>query len=187
MKVVILRTLLIVLILLSDFTIYSQKIDSPYSGSIIVGTNRRFIISTYLQEPIKAKIIALYDGGIIIKERNGNTHKIDRNSITNIEEITYGTIGNAGFGIGVPYGMLGFNLEINALPFLSFSGGVGTTIFAGIGYNIGARGYFRKPGPVWRPRLSVFYGINGVYAEDFNRPDNEAFTGLPVAKTRIRF
>jgi len=185
MKISIPRTLIILLILISKFTLYSQEAPSPYSGSIIAGTDRNFIISIYQQEPLNVKILSIEDDMIVIKRRDGNTQKIKRNTITKIEEIPFGTIGSAGVGFGVPYGILGINLEIKALPFLSISGGLGTTIFSGVGYSVGARGYFRKPGPVWRPRVSAFYGINGMYAEDFNHPANRKYAGFTAGVGQI--
>ena len=52
-------------------------------------------------------------------------------------------------------------------------------VLSGFGYNVGAKVYFREQGPTWRPRASIFYGINGLWAEDTNQiisPDNEKFS-----------
>ena len=166
MKAILLRTVIFHSILLASLTVFSQVADKPYSGGIIAGSNRRFIISIFEQEPVKAKILSIDGDWISIKKRDGTIQNISRNAIISIEEIPFGTIGSVGAGLGVPYGAWGINLEINALPILSISGGLGTTIFAGVGWSVGARGYFRKPGPVWRPRVSAFYGINAIYAED---------------------
>jgi len=176
----VLRQSIIIPVVLISLGIFAQEAAKPYSGGIIAGSNRTFLISFVHQEPVKGKILSLDGDMLTIKSRNGAIQKVDRNSITNISEIPFGTIGSVGAGFGVPYGILGIGVEFNALPILSLNGGLGTTIFSGVGWNVGARAYFRKPGPVWRPRISAFYGINGVYAEDFGDPDNASYAGLTV-------
>ncbi len=185
MKYLKLYSVFLMLIMLMNVNIFSQETVSPYKGSIIAGTNRMFIISFNKQQTVKAKILSINGDEITIKDKKGNTREVDRNTITKIEQIPFGTLGTVGIGLGVPYGILGFNLEFNVLPVLSVTGGLGTTMFVGIGYNVGLKGYFRKPGPVWRPRVSAYYGINGMYAEDFNDPDNEKYSGLTIGVGQI--
>ena len=171
--------LLFLLLFLFTFNSFSQETLTPYKGSIIAGTNRKFNITIGKKEAIIGKILSLDDNQIMVKGKNGVTQNIDRSAITNIEEIPFGTIGNAGVGFGVPYGILGFNLELNVLPYLSVTGGLGSTIFAGTGYNVGIKAYLRKPGPVWRPRASAYYGINGILVED-DFEYGEKFSGITL-------
>lgn len=166
------------LVFLINFSSFSQEAVNFYKGGIIAGTNRRFIISLYQQEQVKVKILSIEGDGIIIREQNGKTRKIDRSIITNIEEIPFNRVGNVGVGYGLQYGLLGFNLDLNLLPIISVTGGFGSTLVAGVGYNAGMKVYFRKLGPVWRPRASVYYGINGLYAEDIGDPDNKKYPGI---------
>ncbi len=168
-------TMLFIIICLG---LFSQEAANSYQGSIIAGTNRLFLISFNEGEPVQAKILSIDGDEITILDKNGNTRKVVRTSITNIEDVPFGKLGTFGIGLGAPYGTFGINLEFNVIPYLSITGGIGTTIFAGIGYNIGLKGYFRKPGPVWRPRASIYYGVNGIYAEDFNHPDNKKYSGV---------
>lgn len=179
MKNQILRTIFIIFFTLMNINIFSQETVSSYKGGIIAGTSRKFDISFNRQELVRVKILSIDGDQIIIKRINGDKQEIDLNTITNIEEIPSGTIGNVGVGFGIPYGILGFNLELNLLPIISVTGGFGTTIFAGIGYNAGVKGYLRKPGPVWRPRASAYYGINGLYvSDDFEY--SEKYSGVSV-------
>lgn len=172
------KTVFLVLILLTNSSVFAQDTINSFQGSIIAGTDRMFIISFNEGEPVEAKILSIDGDGIIIKEKGGSTRKVERSNITNIEEVPFGKLGTFGVGFGVPYGTLGINLEFFVIPYLSVTGGVGTTIFSGVGYSVGLKGYFRKPGPVWRPRASVYYGINGIYAEDFNDPNNKKYSGV---------
>jgi hypothetical protein len=67
-----------------------------------------------------------------------------------------------GLGFGIPYGILGVNLDINVATNLNLSGGVGTTILAGIGYNLGLKYFFIPIEQTFRPRVSAYYGTNTV-------------------------
>ncbi len=170
-------SLVVLFVFISD--VCSQQKSTCYHGSIISGTDRRFKISINGQNTFKAKIIRIDGDDIIINEK-GNTRRINRNTITNIEEIPFGSIGNVGIGFGIPYGILGFNLDINLISYLSVSAGFGTTIFAGIGYATGIKAYIRRPGKIWRPRLSAFYGVNGIYIDNIDTNYNEKFNGITV-------
>lgn len=60
-------------------------------------------------------------------------------------------------GLGVPYGILGGNLEIEKNHF-AVSGGLGYDL-AGLGWAVGARVYLNEPTKAFRLRASCFYGI----------------------------
>ena len=70
-----------------------------------------------------------------------------------------------GLGFGIPYGTLGLNLDINIVHNLNLSAGVGTTIFAGIGYNFGLKYFFTSIKQTFRPRVSSYYGVNAMTAK----------------------
>jgi len=180
MKTLLYRMLLIVPILIMVLNISAQEEQIQYEGEIVAGSNRTFKITFMDDETVKAKILSLDGEMVTIKKRDGTTQIINRDYIKFIEAVPMGSIGSVGAGFGVPYGTLGINLEINLLPYLSLSGGLGTTVYAGVGWSAGARGYFRKPGPMWRPRISAFYGINAVYAEDLGNPNNKSYPGVTI-------
>ena len=181
MRKLILLSICIVSIITANNTLFAQETNTPYSGGIIAGTEQRFLISFSNQATIKAKILSVEDNNIVIKENGEDSRTIDRSDIVNIEAIPYGKIGSVGFGYGIPFGgVIGINGELNLLPFLSFNVAGGTTIFAGFGYDFGIKAYFRKPGPIWRPRASVFYGTNAIWIEDFGDPNNQNYSGITV-------
>jgi len=93
--------------------------------------------------------------------------------------------GSIGVGIGVPYGVIGINGEVAVHPNFSLSAGVGTTIYAGVGYAVGTRAYLNPAEKMWRPRVSVHYGINSVIAVTDNASglssgSGEKFSGLTL-------
>jgi hypothetical protein len=72
--------------------------------------------------------------------------------------------GSVGVGLGVPYGVIGINGEFALHKYFSLSAGLGTTAFAGVGYAIGARTYMRPAEVMFRPRVSLHYGVTGLIA-----------------------
>ncbi len=91
-----------------------------------------------------------------------------------------------GFGIGIPYGIFGVNAEYYPINNLSLSAGLGSTLRAGAGYDIGIQYYFAKKGDNWSPRLSAHYGTNGILQTTLSvfgttfKEDYESFEGLSV-------
>ncbi len=83
-----------------------------------------------------------------------------------------------GAGLGIPYGVLGANIEYYPIDNLSVSAGLGTTILADVGYDLGLQYYFTTEGS-WTPRLSIHYGTNGIL-ESISSEDNESFEGVSI-------
>lgn len=78
------------------------------------------------------------------------------------ETSSYPDNGSFGIGMGIPYGIFGINIDLMMSDTLAVSGGIGHTIFAGMGYNFGVKYYLREIGNTWRPRLMAFYGTNSL-------------------------
>ena len=85
---------------------------------------------------------------VISQEADEETHEYSNNSW--------------GIGFGIPYGILGANVDVNIFSDLNFSFGLGTTILAGIGYNFGLKYFLSAKENSFRPRLIAFYGINSM-------------------------
>lgn len=73
--------------------------------------------------------------------------------------------GYVGMGVGIPYGAVGVNAEYCINPKSGGSvyatAGVGHSLVVGLAYSAGMNVYLRHAEVVWRPRLSLLYGING--------------------------
>lgn len=84
-----------------------------------------------------------------------------------------------GIGIGVPYGIIGGNIDINIFSNVNGSFGLGTTYFSGASYNLGIKIFFVDAKETFRPRVFAFYGINSV--DKYERSDdNNSYTGLSL-------
>lgn len=82
-----------------------------------------------------------------------------------------------GIGIGVPYGIIGGNIDLNIISNINGSFGLGTTYFAGASYNVGLKLFFTNALEVFRPRVFIFYGINSVDKYE-KSDDNNSYSGL---------
>jgi hypothetical protein len=79
-----------------------------------------------------------------------------------------------GVGVGIPYGVLGANIEFYPTNNLSLSAGLGTTILGDTGYDLSLHYYFGREGD-WTPRLSVHYGTNGVLETSYRRDHDDEY------------
>ncbi|MCX5786391.1 MAG: hypothetical protein NTX59_11955 [Elusimicrobia bacterium] len=87
-----------------------------------------------------------------------------------------------GLGFGIPYGILGANIDISMpdIPDLNVSAGVGTTILAGVGYNVGLKYYVMPVDNTCRARVSAYYGVNGILSILSTVDSNTAYTGISL-------
>lgn len=148
------------------------------TGPVEVGKS----YTVYLKDStiVKGKITSVDEKKIGLKLNKGKLINVyEWEEILRVEENHFAIKGSVGIGVGVPYGIVGLNGEWAFLKHFSLSGGIGTTVYAGIGYAIGARAYLWPTGEIWRPRISVHYGVNSTIAEE-NLFEGEAFAGLTI-------
>ncbi len=100
------------------------------------------------------------------------------------EQTTETSFLNAGVGIGIPYGVIGINIELNPLlpgsigkaihSYFSISIGSGFTN-AGSSYSIGARIYPMQKDGKFIPRLGVYHGTVAVYNWSYSATNLEGY------------
>lgn len=158
------KIIFIIIIIFSN-KIYSQELYKLYlrNDDIIIGN----LIKKDNQE-------------IQIKVKNEvKTYKLSY--IAKIDSFHLADKGSFGIGFGIPYGVLGINLDLKLVDNFYLTAGVGTTLLWGVAYNVGGKYYLKKPGYKWRPRISLYYGTNTVNTAHLNNSDEEAsFNGLTL-------
>jgi hypothetical protein len=106
---------------------------------------------------------------------------------------------SAGVGLGIPYGVLGVNVEFSPLlpgmaesaihDYFSLSAGVGYSP-AGLAYAFGCRIYPMGKEDRIRPRISGYYGVVAMieyYYDDYDRLEGFAFGGGALYKINRKF
>ena len=89
------------------------------------------------------------------------------------------TENSIGVGLGIPYGVLGVNVDINVVPNLNLTAGIGTAI-VGLGYNVGAKYFFSGVRESFRPRILAVYGTNSVLQVINASSFDKGYTGLSL-------
>lgn len=88
-----------------------------------------------------------------------------------------------GLGAGIPYGILGLNLDVNIVQNLNLSIGAGGTEKVGFGYSAGFKYFLAPIEEKLRPRVSAYYGINTVveteyFSSDGSQTEKECSAGF---------
>ena len=73
--------------------------------------------------------------------------------------------GSFGVGWGLPYGIMGGNLDYNILSNFDLSIGLGVSPLSGFSFNLGGKLYLRSEEENFRPRVSCYYGTNTMVDE----------------------
>jgi len=126
---------------------------------------------------LKAELLDSTKDSIQVELSNGSIIKYPRNEISGIESIPIKNNGSIGVGLGIQYGILGINGEYEIQGLFGFTAGIGSSIISGLAYNLGAKLYLLNATYTWRPRLSIYYGVNGAVTYGSN---NETCTGVSI-------
>lgn len=97
----------------------------------------------------------------------------------NFQEPQTYKVNTIGAGLGIQYGVLGVNVDINVAPNLNLTGGIGTAI-VGLGWNIGAKYFFLDVSKAFRPRVMALYGTNSVLQVVNASSYDKSYTGLSI-------
>ncbi len=84
-----------------------------------------------------------------------------------------------GVGIGIPYGIIGVNGDLNIAPNLNFTLGIGTAVVS-VGYNFGVKYFFLDADKWFRPRILAVYGTNSALQVTNASGYDKAYTGLSL-------
>jgi len=174
------------IILQNGESIMIQPVVFPDSVLVLkidnaIRSKQKVVLS--LRQDLKKKVLITSRKGlysIVCEGANRADQEIKIADITEISPCIIPNSGSFGVGFGIPYGMIGANLELSASDLVSFTAGAGPTIHCGLAYNAGCFVYLRNNTYAWRPRLSVLYGINCMIYEtgNVNSEINESYTGF---------
>ncbi|MGD2034197.1 MAG: hypothetical protein PVF73_04015 [Bacteroidales bacterium] len=128
-----------------------------------------------------ARIEEMNSNTFLLRNYQGDTINIPVNAIEEIDDKRIKQRGSLGLGIGIPFGVLGANLDIRVIGYIHLSAGIGMAIEVFPVYNVGGKIYFRNEHFIWRPRFSVFYGINRiVHMQNFWGTTSKGLHGITL-------
>jgi hypothetical protein len=159
---------------------FSQDVStkSPFDN-IETGTKKYYIIRMKDGSTRHARIISVDRNNVFLMASGGNTFTVPTDQVKGVMEKSFDSSGSIGVGFGMPYGILGFNLDIQLYRPLYLTGGIGTGIFVTPMYNVGTKIFLRSGNYKWRPRISAYYGTTGMMVyEDYSSTTRERFHGL---------
>ena len=133
------------------------------------------------------------------------SHKVWSKTIPTIEPVQFSAAdsiktdssfqvhrGYIGMGFGIPYGVVGVNAEyclnIKSGGSVYATAGVGHSLVDGLAYNGGLNVYLRHNNVVWRPRLSLLYGINGALETQlppYGEPPRSIYRGVSAGVRQL--
>lgn len=129
--------------------------------------SRKFYLIQMPDTLFHARVISADNRITLIMDVDGLTMVIQSSDIINIREKAYNSKFMVGAGMGLPYGIFGFNADYNVYKEIYLSGGIGSGIYVNPMLNIGCRYYLRSGNYKFRPRVSAYAGHTGIiYVDD---------------------
>lgn len=159
---------------------FSQASDThdPFYN-IKTGTKKYYILQMKNGSSHQARIISVDSKQVLLMVSDGTTLTVPTYEVNNVVEKSFESFGSIGMGFGIPYGVLGLNLDIKLYDLLYLTGGIGTGIFVTPMYNVGSKIFLRSGNYKWRPRLSGYYGTTAMLViDDYSSNIKESCSGI---------
>lgn len=150
-------------VLLTASSLFAQDNGSgnPFAGAE-VGSKSYYTVTMKSGETYKARIVSADTERAMLLLPGGNSLVIATPDVADVKKQTFDSFGSVGLGFGLPYGVLGTNLDIKIFKVLYGTAGIGTGIFVTPMYNVGLKCYFLSGDHKFRPRAMVNYGTTGM-------------------------
>ncbi len=144
----------------------SRKVNMEDSINMTVANNDKNINTLSQDYQLKVyhvRIISADKNDVLVINPDGISSVINPKEIISIKEKPFNSPISLGIGFGLPYGLFGFNGDINIYQNLYFSAGIGVGFGTSPYLCVGGKYYLRSGSYRWRPRVFAFYGnIGGV-------------------------
>lgn len=154
---------LTITLLLASITISAQDTGTtnPFAN-VELGTKSYYFITMKDGETHMARIVSADAEKAMLLLTNGQTIVVKPSEVAEVKKQTYNSMGSVGLGFGLPYGVLGTNLDIKIFKVLYGTAGIGTGIFVNPMFNLGLKCYFLSGDHKFRPRAIVNWGTTGM-------------------------
>jgi hypothetical protein len=175
------KTILIFLLIITvgHFPVYAQESPSWIPLNDIEIGNRQYYLIQTNTKIYHARIISIDKKDVLLINSDGKSRVISPDDIVAINKKSFNSPVSLGIGFGIPYGLFGFNGDINLYNNFYLSTGIGVGFGTSPWLCIGGKYYLRSGSYRWRPRVSAYYGhIGGIKIENYQG-------GLPKIKEGV--
>jgi len=139
---------------------------NPFSN-VDIGSNTYYKIQMNTGMSLKARIVSVDNDKVLLLLPGGESMTVPTNGVVSVKKQSYGSVGSVGLGFGIPYGMLGVNVDLKLFSVLYANAGIGTGIFVNPMYSAGLKCYFLSGNHKFRPRVLANWGTTSMlYLED---------------------
>lgn len=171
--------------LLTTSIVFAQnnKADSLFS-SVQIGSKLYYNVKMKDGIVYKARIVSVDTESVLLLLPGDKSNKVATREIIEVNREAHNSPGSVGIGFGLPYGVIGANLDIKLVSVLNLTAGIGTGIFVTPMYNVGMKCFLRSGNYKFRPRIMANYGTTSLlYIEDYNGDvvEQESYNGLSLA------
>jgi hypothetical protein len=140
--------------------------QNPFNN-VDIGSNTYYKIQMNTGMSVKARIVSVDNDKVLLLLPGGESMTVPTNGVVSVKKQSYGSVGSVGLGFGIPYGMLGVNVDLKLFSVLYANAGIGTGIFVTPMYSAGLKCYFLSGSHKFRPRVLANYGTTSMlYLED---------------------
>jgi hypothetical protein len=165
----------IVFVIVAVFSLLPKySVQSAELNSTIHFTNGKSITGLVISDEFSDSVVVMLEGGF--------RQAYHRSKVARIESLRKHF--SIGLGLGLHFGGLGGCIEAEPVKYIGLLVGIGTTLEAGLGWQVGSILYFTDQDSFIRPRISVLYGTNYLLKLDnyygYGSGSTEKFEGLNV-------
>jgi hypothetical protein len=146
-------------LLLASCTLFAQNnLNNSLFSNVETGSKIFYTIKMQNGMEYNARIVSVDPYKVLLLLPGDKSVTVSPDEITEIKRQSHNSPGSIGVGIGIPYGVLGANLDLRLAGVLDVTAGLGTGIFVNPMYCAGLKCFLRSGNYKFRPRLEALYG-----------------------------
>ena len=146
-------------LLLLSCSLFAQYIqNSNLFAGVEVGSKIYYSVKMQNGVEHKARIVSVDPDKVLLLLPGDKSLTVSTGEIIEIKRQAHNSTGSVGVGFGIPYGLLGVNLDLKLVSVLNVTAGIGSGIYVNPMYSAGLKCFLRSGNYIFRPRIEALYG-----------------------------
>jgi hypothetical protein len=162
---------IVLLMLTTMLFAQNNNSSSPFTG-VEIGSKTYYNIKMQSGMVHRARIVTVDPEKVLLLLPGGSSLTVPTKEVVEVKEQSYNSYGSIGLGFGLPYGLLGANLDLKLFNVLYATAGIGTGIYVTPMYTVGLKCFLRSGNYKFRPRVMAGYGTTSM----INMQDSYGYT-----------